>query len=194
MTEQGSWYNAWHHFLTITEHKNMVMRHCFRAGIYWQGLLHDLSKYSWTEFKTGVHYYRGTMSPNGAEKNELGYSDAWIHHKGRNKHHFEYWIDIRNGSSTPEFIGAPMPTRYVVEMFCDRVAACKVYQREKYTDHSALDYYMSHKSRVTIYPASGELLERLLTMLAERGEKETFRFIRKEIVKPKAVFGEGGRY
>ena len=87
-------HNAWHHFLTITHHKLVVMEGCFQVGLFKQGLLHDLSKYSWEEFKTGVKYYQGTRSPNAAEKEEKGYSSAWLHHKGRNKHHFEYWTDV----------------------------------------------------------------------------------------------------
>ena len=89
--EQKSRYrkNAWHHFLTITHHKLVVMGGCFRVGLWKQGLLHDLSKYSWEEFRTGVLYYQGNRSPNAAEKEEKGFSRAWLHHKGRNKHHFE---------------------------------------------------------------------------------------------------------
>ena len=91
----GSLSKGWHHFCTITHHKVLVLRHCFRVGLYWQGLVHDLSKYSPTEFKVGVQYYQGDRSPNTAERAELGYSTAWLHHKGRNKHHYEYWIDMR---------------------------------------------------------------------------------------------------
>ena len=93
-------YNAYHHFLTITKHKCEVMKNCFAVGLYRQGLLHDLSKYSWEEFATGVKYYQGNRSPNAAEKEEKGYSAAWLHHKGRNKHHFEYWIDFAPDKSS----------------------------------------------------------------------------------------------
>ena len=86
--------NAWNHFRTITHHRLLVMKGCFQVGLYRQGLLHDLSKYTWTEFKTGVRYYQGDRSPNAAEKEIMGYSPAWLHHKGRNKHHFEYWTDV----------------------------------------------------------------------------------------------------
>ena len=81
------------HFCTITRHKLLVMKHCFRVGLYRQGLLHDLSKYSWTEFKVGCKYYQGDRSPNNAERETTGVSLAWLHHKGRNKHHYEYWIE-----------------------------------------------------------------------------------------------------
>ena len=84
---------AWQHFKTITTHKMWVMRYCFKIGLYWQGLTHDLSKYSPTEFLVGMKYYQGDRSPNNAEREDTGMSKSWMHHKGRNKHHFEYWID-----------------------------------------------------------------------------------------------------
>ena len=83
----------WQHFKTITHHKNMVMKGCFRVGLYRQGLAHDLSKYMPSEFWVGVKYYQGTQSPNNEEREVLGYSSDWLHHKGRNKHHYEYWLD-----------------------------------------------------------------------------------------------------
>ena len=86
--------NAWNHLKTITEHKWLVMQGCFKLGLYKQGILHDLSKYTPEEFWTGVLYYQGNRSPNAAEKEVVGYSRAWLHHKGRNKHHYEYWIDL----------------------------------------------------------------------------------------------------
>lgn len=85
--------NIWKHFKTITYHKILVMQGCFKIGLYKQGILHDLSKYSPSEFWVGVKYYQGTQSPNNAEREALGYSSAWLHHKGRNRHHYEYWLD-----------------------------------------------------------------------------------------------------
>ena len=81
------------HFKTITKHRFLVMKYCFKAGLYWQGLTHDLSKYSPAEFRVGARYFQGDRSPNDIERREKGYSAAWLHHKGRNKHHLEYWID-----------------------------------------------------------------------------------------------------
>ena len=106
---------AWKHFCTITEHKIMVMRHCFKIGLYRQGLLHDMSKYTPTEFIPGCKYYQGYRSPNNAEREEKGYSAAWLHHKGRNKHHYEYWIDYSLGP-VKGMTGMKMPNRYVAEM------------------------------------------------------------------------------
>ena len=92
--------NFWRHLKTITHHRHLVMRGCFRVGLYRRGLLHDLSKYSPEEFWAGVKYYQGSRSPNTAEREDKGYSAAWMHHKGRNKHHFEYWTDLRLDTKT----------------------------------------------------------------------------------------------
>ena len=137
--------NAINHFKTITYHKLLVMKYCFKVGLIKQGLLHDLSKYTPVEFSAGIKYYKGTVSPNGIQKRVEGYSAAWLHHKGRNKHHFEYWIDYGLDPSKG-LIGMDMPTKYVVEMFIDRMCASKNYQKENYRDDSALKYYERGKS------------------------------------------------
>ena len=133
------------HLKTITAHKIMVMRHCFAVGLYKQGLLHDLSKYSWTEFSMGAKYYQGNRSPNDAEREDKGYTSSWLHHKGRNKHHLEYWVDYNVDRSDTEhlLVGCKMPKEYVIEMFCDRVAACKIYNKENYYEKQPIDYYMN---------------------------------------------------
>ncbi len=168
------------HLRTINRHKREVMRLCFKAGLYKQGLLHDMSKYSPVEFLVGAKYYQGNRSPNDAERKDKGYSSAWLHHKGRNKHHLEYWIDYSAGEGH-EMTGMKMPVKYVVEMFCDRVAACKVYLGDAYNDASAYDYYMKSKSHYIIHPSTAALLERLLRMLRDKGEDETLSFIRTKL-------------
>jgi len=169
------------HFMTITHHRHLVMKGCFAVGLYWQGLVHDLSKYSPVEFLVGAKYYQGDRSPNDAERRDKGVSLAWLHHKGRNKHHLEYWIDY-DLTGTQQLTGTLMPVKYVVEMYCDRVAACKVYLKEKYTDSSALDYFMKGKSKYMMHPQSSDLLEEMLVYLSLHGEKATNQYIRKEIL------------
>ena len=117
------------HFKTITKHRHTVIRNCFKAGIFWQGLRHDLSKYSPTEFIPGAKFYLGTRSPNEKEREVYGYSMAWMHHKGRNRHHFEYYWDMNNG----KLVAHQMPFIDVLEMICDILAASKVYNKEKFT-------------------------------------------------------------
>lgn len=183
---------AWGHFCTITRHRHLVMKGCFQVGLYRQGLLHDLSKYMPVEFFVGCKYYRGYMSPNNAEREDRGYSLAWLHHKGRNKHHMEYWIDYdlakENGEEHSGMTGMKMPVRYVAEMFIDRVSASKNYQKDKYTDESPLVYYENGKNKYMIHGDTEALLAYLLTMLAKKGEKETFSFIKNELLKGKVPY------
>lgn len=161
------------------------MKGCFKVGLYRQGLLHDLSKYSWTEFRVGAKYYQGTRSPNNEEREETGLSTAWLHHKGRNKHHYEYWIDynIHMKPGESPLVGMKMPVNYVVEMFIDRLSASKNYMGDDYRDDSALKYYLKGHDHYVIHPDTDALLKSLLTMNAEKGEEETFRYIRKYILK-----------
>ena len=165
------------HFKTITAHRHEVIKNCFKAGIFFQGLRHDLSKYSWTEFSSGAKYYEdGKRSPNEREREVYGYSEAWMHHKGRNKHHFEYWTDYN--PKTRILSPIEMPLRYVKEMFCDRVAASKVYQGKNYTDSHPLQYFQKAKGKRFINEKTSDLLESWLIMLSEKGEEETFRYIK----------------
>lgn len=168
------------HFNTITRHRHAVIKHCFKAGIGFQGLFHDLSKYTYTEFSSGAKYFQGTRSPNDMQRETYGYSAAWMHHKGRNRHHFEYWTDY---DPVTHIVGpVKMPLRFVIEMFCDRVAACKIYRGKNYTDSAALDYFLNAKKRRVIHKETSDFLEMLLRMLAEKGEAETFSYI-KNLVK-----------
>lgn len=155
----------------------MVMLHCVKAGIPLRGLLHDLSKYTPSEFIPGVKYYQGTRSPNEGEREAYGFSYAWMHHKGRNRHHFEYWTDY--DPKTRLMSPVKMPLKYVKEMFCDRVAASKIYNGENYTDSDALAYFMKAKGRRVIHPDTSALLEHLLRMLAAKGEEYTFDYVRR---------------
>ena len=182
---------AWKHFCTITYHKYLVAKGCFAVGLYKQGLLHDMSKYSPVEFRVGAKYFQGTRSPNNAEREAIGYSSAWLHHKGKNKHHLEYWIDYGAGEAGGEgthMVGMKMPIKYVAEMFIDRVSASKNYQKEKYTDESALVYYNNSKEHYILHPDTRALLEYLLTMVWKCGEEKTFTFVKEELLKGKVPY------
>ena len=173
------------HFHTITKHRHRVIAHCFRAGIGWQGLFHDLSKYSPVEFWTSSRFYQGDRSPNDKERQVRGYSRSWLHHKGRNRHHYEYWTDYSNVTHKVEPV--KMPLKYVIEMFCDRIAACRVYQKENYTDASAWNYYQHAKdlkhtdASLFMHEDTAALLGRWLELLKDRGEEEAFALIRQEL-------------
>lgn len=164
------------HLSTILRHRYTVIYHSCKAGILRRGIFHDLSKYSPYEFWTGVKYYAKTRSPNEKEREEKGYSSAWLHHKGRNKHHFEYWTDYN--PKERKIMPVKMPLIYVKEMFCDRVAASKIYQGKNYTPEHPINYFRKGKANRFIHPETSDLIESLLLMLEVKGEKETFKYIR----------------
>ena len=155
----------WGHLRTVQRHRKAVRKLLFKCDLYWQGLTHDLSKYSPTEFWLGVKYFTGTASPHLTERKDKGYSDAWIHHHNRNKHHAEYWVDIVDGKSTP----VRMPFKYLAEMICDRVAASIVYLRDKYTDAAPLDYYLTHMDENQFDEATRSTLEITLVRIKMDG-------------------------
>lgn len=175
--------NAWKHLRTITEHRWLVLVGCFQIGLYHQGLTHDLSKYSPTEFFQGARYYQGTRSPNAAEREEKGYSEAWMHHKGRNRHHYEYWTDMN--PQTHRYEPVAMPRKYLAEMVMDRRAACMTYQGKNYHPGSELEYLEKSREHLLMHPETLRQLEYVLAMLRDRGEKETFRYLRQEVLKNK---------
>ena len=169
-------WHFWKHFFTITRHRHKVIYHCMRCGILWQGLRHDLSKYSPTEIFPGARFYMGDRSPTEAERRTYGCSKAWMHHKGRNRHHFEYWVDYNIVTRRSEPV--EMPLKYVKEMFCDRVAAGKIYLGEKYTNNNPIEYFENGNAKNSMHPKTAKLLEGWLRMLQKDGEKKTFAYIK----------------
>jgi len=171
------------HFKTITEHRRLVRSYCLRLGLVWQGLTHDLSKYAPVEFLRGAKYYVGYRSPNDMERRSTGVSKAWLHHKGKNRHHFEYWVDyIINEDGSIGFGGNRMPKKYVAEMFCDRVAASRVYKGDEYTDSAPYDYFMKARKLTDgtiMHPETAAELEKMLKVLKDEGEDAAMEYIRR---------------
>lgn len=163
------------HLRTVYKHRREVRKLCFKCGLYWQGLTHDLSKYSPVEFINGVKFFTGKGSPHMGERNKYGYSKAWLNHKGRNKHHGEYWQDIRpNGKTEP----IDMPRKYLAEMICDRVAASKIYLKENYTKDAPWNYYNSHRDEHQFSTNTRQDLVYFLQMLRDEGEEYLFEYLR----------------
>ncbi|MCR5599296.1 MAG: DUF5662 family protein [Ruminococcus sp.] len=173
--------NFFGHLKTVQQHRHMVLKHCIKAGIPWRGLTHDLSKFSPTEFIPGVKYYQGNRSPNERERELFGASKAWMHHKGRNRHHFEYWTDYNPVTKRNEPV--KMPDVFIFEMFCDRVAASKIYNKGNYNDSMPLEYFQRGKHKRFIEETTARKLEFLLVMLRDKGEDEVFRYIRRQLRK-----------
>lgn len=159
--------NFFGHLHTINKHRFKVFILCCKSGIPIQGLLHDLSKYSPTEFFEGVKFYaKGNYSPIMNAKKEVGYSKAWLHHKGRNKHHHEYWFDYAAPLKAPV-----IPFKYCEEMICDMIAASKTYQHKKYTDMSAYYYWNKTRDNAMINRKIQGFITETLELLGVHGEK-----------------------
>lgn len=160
--------NFFGHLHTINKHKFYVFKLSIRAGIPFRGLMHDLSKYTPVEFFEGVKYYNGKRSPISFCKQEKGYSKAWLHHKGRNKHHFEYWIDNMAPNKTPI-----IPYKYTVEMICDTIAAGLVYKGKEWTNSSPLEYYNNRKDKEYINEDIKKVLVTVYEQVAKNGINKT---------------------
>ncbi len=173
-------YRFFHHLHTIDKHRFLVMRLCFKMGLYTQGLSHDLSKYSPVEFCSGVRYYQGDKSPIGAQRKAEGYSLGWLHHKGRNPHHWEFWTDRDDNPQASTLIVREMPVRYIREMVCDRIAACMVYEKDNYTRQSALNFHLRSTERKFIPVHTEALLRHYLQIVADNELNEAIRLIRNE--------------
>lgn len=154
------------HFCTITKHKIKVFGLCCRAGIPFRGFMHDWSKFSPTEFWESVKYYSGKKSPIGECIHENGYSAAWLHHKGRNKHHYQYWYDENIPNKMPV-----IPYKYVVEMICDNLAAGMTYLGKNWTKEYQLNYWMGLRTRTVINPVIDQVLIEVFSRVAKDGIK-----------------------
>ena len=165
--------NFFGHLGTVLSHKRQVFRLCRKAGITLQGITHDLSKFSPSEFLPSVKNYQGgKRSPNERERELLGYSAAWLHHKGRNRHHFEYWTDYN--PKERKLGPIKMPLKYLAELLCDRVAASKTYQGKNYTEAHPLDYFLRGKPNRVIHPETSDFIEKMLILLRDEGEDKMF--------------------
>lgn len=157
--------NFFKHLWLVIRHKHAVFINCCKCGIVWRGIAHDMSKFSPTEFFESVKYYQGNRSPIGACRRATGKSHAWLHHKGRNKHHIEYWLD-------PDCEVTPlMPYKYAVECVCDKIAATKTYRGKDYTPGGALEHWERFGNKVNGNPKTMLFVETVFRDLRDYGER-----------------------
>ena len=74
-------------------------------------------------------------------------------------------------------VPAKMPYNYVLEMFCDRVAASKIYEGKNYTDAFPLQYYESGQYSYILHPETRALLRFMLVYLKDHGLDDTIKMI-----------------
>lgn len=165
------------HLKTITIHKAAVMKNCFKAGLYWQGLVHDLSKYSPTEYLESVKYYQGNRSPIDACKEDKGYSEAWLHHKGRNKHHYEFWQDNFDKGT----VHLQMPFKYALELVCDYIGAGQAYQGKNFTFKGEYAWWQNKMAGgIAMDPKTKKFVT---VMLKKMADTESDDCLRKEVAR-----------
>ena len=157
--------NLFKHIGLVIRHKHKVFIHCAKCGLFFRGIVHDMSKFSPTELFESAKYFQGNRSPIGVCRRATGVSYAWLHHKGRNKHHIEYWLDP-DCSVTPL-----MPYKYAVECVCDKIAATKTYLGNDYTPDKPMVHWQKYGNKVNGNPKTMTFIERVFTDLAEHGEK-----------------------
>lgn len=162
------------HFNLVNRHRFKVFKLCLKAGIPFRGLVHDLSKYTPIEFFESAKYYNGKNSPIHNCKKDIGYSNAWLHHKGRNKHHQEYWYDYAAPEVTPI-----IPYKYTVELICDNLAAGMTYQGKSWTKEHQLEYYLKVKNSKKINKKIDDVLMEVYEEIAKKGVNE--------VIKPKVL-------
>lgn len=147
------------HFKTICRHKHYVRKYCWKMGMYWQGIMHDMSKFSPIEFFESAKYFQGTRSPIDACKEENGVSYGWQHHKGRNPHHYEYWIDNLDGGGTP----LPMPFKYLKELVADYLGAGHAYMGKNFSYSAEYDWWLQkRKKNLAMHPITKEFISVIL--------------------------------
>lgn len=169
--------SAWRHFKTVCKHKYVVYQECKACGIAWQGITHDLSKFSREEFLPSAKYFQGDKRRTEAEKENCGYTFAWLHHKGCNPHHWEFWTDFndKDGSITVQKI----PYKYVVEMVCDWIGAGRIYQGG-WTPESPMIYYKKKRAGRHYHPDTDNLIIKFLESIRDKGLDEFHRMARCE--------------
>ena len=170
------------HFKTVAKHKYYVFKQCAGCGLYWQGLIHDLSKLTPAEFFPSARYFQGNRSPIEAEKEDIGYSAAWLHHKGHNKHHWEYWVDF-NKSAQP--IPAEIPLKYVVEMICDFIGAGMAYQKTEWTTDSPLNYFGNVVGHRYYHKNTESLIWKYLYVIRDFGLEQFYSTARYDLAESK---------
>ena len=153
------------HLHTVLTHKRYVAHYCFLCGLYKQGIIHDLSKFSPTEFFESVRYYQGTRSPIDACKEKNGYSLAWFHHRGRNRHHWEYWVDDFQQGMIPK----KMPFRFALEMFCDYLGAGRAYNGKGFTIEDEYKWWEMKRKHVVMHKDTLQFIDAMFSEMWQRG-------------------------
>ena len=161
--------NAVKHIVLVTKHKWLVFKFCCKIGMPIRGLMHDMSKFSFEEFFESIKYYDGKVSPIKVCKKDKGYSLSWLHHKGRNKHHDSYWVDLSAPQAAPV-----IPYKYVAEMICDKLSASITYNGKDWTNLSEYDYWQIEKTKIIMNPKTEHFISAIIEEVKDNGIEKVF--------------------
>ena len=143
------------HLWVVIKHKYNVLVFATKLGIFWTGLVHDLTKFTPTEFCLSVKYFHGKKSPTIVErKDNDNFSYLCVAHTGRNKHHWQYWVDYTRN----DIIVNRIPYKHALEYVADVMSASKVYNPENFTFIVAYNYFKEHSQTYLMHPATKEFI------------------------------------
>lgn len=141
----------------VIRHKWYVFQECCKQSIIWRGIIHDMSKLYPSEWKPYVDYFYGETKNYYGNCNDIDtcFDVAWLKHQNRNKHHWQYWVLMKdNGSIYP----LDMPMKYVKEMYADWVGANRA-TRNKLT---VKQWYEKNKNKMMMSDKTKEEIKKLL--------------------------------
>lgn len=173
------------HLYTIGIHKWYVFKVCKDLNILWRGITHDMSKFSYQEFIPSARYFHKGVSPLKVMKIKDGYCLAWNHHKGVNRHHWEWWLDCTEGnlySICPEW-------KDILEMFADWVGAGIAYNSGKFYQEEPLNYLLLRKDLNFMHPLLLNCSLAFLSAMADRG----YNFAISTISQVKEIYTNGDK-
>ena len=143
------------HLWVVIKHKHNVTKYASKLGIFWTGLFHDMTKFTPTEFGLSVKYFHGKKSPTIIERADNdNFSYLCVAHTGRNKHHWQYWVDYTNH----DIIVNRIPYKRSLEYVADVLSASRVYNPKNFTPNVAYEYFYNHSRFYMMHPATKEFI------------------------------------
>jgi len=155
----------------LLRHKYFVAKECFKNRLYWQGIIHDLSKFRRDEFVPYMNYFYDHKDEINRGRDESGYYKptdtgdkafdfAWLLHQKRNKHHWQWWIlpEDNGGVKVLE-----MPYKYMLEMLCDWKGAGMA-QGNKYAG-GVEAWYWRNRDKMQLHPNTRAYIEQIIRWL-----------------------------
>ncbi len=157
----------------VLRHKWYVMNECFRNRLYWQGIIHDLSKFLPSEFVPYAEYFHNKDGSSKVVRGATGYYQAaetgdpeftvaWLFHQNRNPHHWQFWILALDDGG---ILSVPMPEKYAKEMVCDWVGAGKAQGHFSPPDdpyNTTVSWYAKNKNKMVLHKDTREYVENMI--------------------------------